>query len=95
MRLKGFAFIMFVTFFCACAPVSPSLKGSTTDVISTRYGSITLLERAGEYELIKVSIPYQMDKVCIVKGGNVIDEYSTYKADNALQNFKSLTGERK
>jgi len=84
--LMGLFFISF-----SCAPFSPSLKGSTKNIISTRYGEITILESKGDYELIKVSIPYRLDKICIVKGETVIDEYPPYKTDKALRTFKTLT----
>jgi hypothetical protein len=77
--------------WCGCAAISPSLQGATTDVISSRYGDITVLQKQGDYQLIKVVIPGRLDKVCIVRGDTVIDEYSTQKTDAALQTFQDLT----
>jgi len=81
-------FLAFSLFSCV------SFKGTTKEVISNHYGQITILEKKGEYELIKVSIPHKPDKICIVKGENVIDEFSVYKTDKALKLFKDLSESR-
>lgn len=91
MQLKHLAVIASVLMLSACATISPSLQGATTDVITSRYGDITVLQKQGDYQLIKVVIPNRLDKVCIVRGDTVIDEYSTQKTDAALQTFQDLS----
>jgi hypothetical protein len=91
MRLRNLVIVVCVLMLSGCASISPSLQGATTDVISSRYGDITVLQKQGDYQLIKVVIPGRLDKVCIVRGDTVIDEYSTQKTDAALQTFQDLT----
>ncbi len=74
--------------FSSCAP---SLKGSTTKSVSIYRGDIIVLDKKGNYQLIKVVVPYRMDNICIVKNGSIIEEFSTYKTDEALQVFQALS----
>ena len=89
MRFLAIIFVILASFFfSSCAS---SLKGSTTKSISIYRGEISVLETKGNYQLIKVIIPHRMDKVCIVQDGSIIEEFCTYKTDDALQVFKALS----